>query len=377
MPCTSTALIIGGGIAGLSSAIALSRVGVACEVVEKNDPKEGASIGLSGQATNALVELGLYELVYKAGHPFPHDSGAAAMRNSAGRVLSPGPGRPSPNQKLGVGIYRPALIDLMTKVATELGVKIFPGTTFIEIDNRLDGVMVSLTNGEQRTYDILVGADGIGSTTRDVLFPGCPQPTYTGQWSIRWMAPGPPVEPESWYKSPVGRLGFYSLPEGPEGIVYVPSVFNVPENKRMGDDDIYEMYSALLDSMTAPAIVELRSRLNSESTLIGRPFRWILLPDPWYSNRSLLIGDAAHATTSHMGMGGGMAIEDSVVLAQRIRDAKTVDDAFKVFMTRRFERVSIVVNTSLELSRLEQQHASPVENMALLGKARATISVPY
>ena len=377
MPCASTALIIGGGIAGLSSAIALSRVGVACEVVEKDNPKEGASIGLTGQVTNALDELGLYELVYKAGHPFPHDSGAAAMRDSTGRILTAGPPRPSPDEKLGVGIYRPAFIDLMTKVATDLGVKIISRTTFTQIDNRPDGVTVSLSNGEQRTYDILLGADGIGSATRDVLFPGCPQPTYSGQWSIRWMAPGPPVEPESWYKSPVGRLGFYSLPEGPDGIVYVPSVFNVPENKRMRDDDVYEMFSGLLDSMTAPAIVELRSRLNSDSNLIGRPFRWILLPDPWYRNRSLLIGDAAHATTAHMGMGGGMALEDSVVLAQCIRDAKTVEDAFKAFMTRRFERVSVVVNTSLGLSKLEQENASPAENMALFGKARATISLPY
>ena len=137
LPCASTALIIGGGIAGLSSAIAHSRIGIACEVVEKNNPKEGASSGLTGQVTNDLDELGLYEVVYNAGHPFPHDSGVAAMRDSAGRLLSALLKPANPDGKEGVGIYRLTLINLMAKVATDLGVKIIPGATFTEIDNRL------------------------------------------------------------------------------------------------------------------------------------------------------------------------------------------------------------------------------------------------
>ena len=59
MACASTALVVGGGIAGLSSAIALTRVGVRCDVVERGNPKEGASIGISGRAAEALVELGI------------------------------------------------------------------------------------------------------------------------------------------------------------------------------------------------------------------------------------------------------------------------------------------------------------------------------
>jgi 2-polyprenyl-6-methoxyphenol hydroxylase-like FAD-dependent oxidoreductase len=268
-------------------------------VIEKNDAKEGASIGLTGQVVNALEELGLYDLVYEAGHPFPHDSGAASLRDSTGKLLNAFPTPKNTDMKLGVGIYRPTLIRIMTEVAAGLGVKMTLGETFTNIDNGPDGVTVTLTTGQRRTYDILLGADGIASETRRVLFPDAPKPCYSGQWSIRWMAPGPPIEPESWYTSPVGRMGFYSLPEGPNGLVYCPSVFNVPDDKRMTDEDIYGLFSGLLDSMTAPAIIELRSRLNANSTLIGRPFNWIMLPDPWYSNRALLVGDAAHATSGH------------------------------------------------------------------------------
>lgn len=375
MPCVSRALIIGGGIAGLASAIALARIGVECEVFEKHDSKEGASIGILGRAANALDDLGLYDLIYKAGTPFPHDTDVAAMRNSAGDLLSAGPPLPAwQDVKEGVGIYRPTLIRTMTKVALDLGVKIRQGVTFSKIDNQLKGVTLILTNGEQRTGDILVGADGIGSATREYLFPNGPVPEYTGQMSVRWMAPGPRVEGESWYMSPSGRLGFYYLPED---MVYVPSVFDGLDDKHLSDEDVYKLFSNLLESMTAPAIVELRNRLTPGANIIARPFRWILVPGVWHSNSSILIGDAAHATTAHMSMGGGMALEDAVVLAECIRDAGTVQEAFKTFMTRRLNRVSTVVQTSVKLSELEQTKAEPTANMELLGRAYAMLSEPY
>ena len=149
------------------------------------------------------------------------------------------------------------------------------------------------------------------------------------------------------------------------------------EHCRLSEEKIHELFSGLLDSVTAPQVFELRSRLKSDANLIGRPFRWILVPDPWYRSRAILIGDAAHATTSHMGMGGGMALEDSAVLAQCIRDEETVEKAFQAFMRRRFDRVSLVVNTSLELSTLEQIESPRSARVTLLGNAFRALSDPY
>ena len=70
MACVSKALIIGGGIAGLSAAIALSRVGVTCDVVELTGSPLGASLGVSGRAAEALDELGVYERCYETSRPF-------------------------------------------------------------------------------------------------------------------------------------------------------------------------------------------------------------------------------------------------------------------------------------------------------------------
>ena len=368
-------LIVGGGIAGLAAAVALARQGVRCDVIERSDTQQGASLAFSGRAAMALDELGVYQEVHDTGTAFGPDSTAASIRNAAGELVSPGPQRPTwPGAKDGVAVYRPVFVDVMAEAAEKLGVRISKGLTVEHIDNGDDRVTATLSNGETRDYDLLVAADGIGSRTRTNLFPDAPKPEFSGQLSIRWMAPGPKIEPEGWYMSPVGRLGFYYLPQG---YVYVPAVINMPEWRWLSDEEVRAQFQRLLDSFTAPAIVELRSRLTPDAQLIGRPFEWLLLPDPWFQGRCLVIGDAAHATTAHMGMGGGMAVEDAAVLGQCVANAATLPEALEMFMKRRFERVKTVVDTSVKLSKLEQAKAPPSENRALLTAAFQAIGQPY
>ena len=375
MSCVSTALIIGGGIAGLSAAVALARVGVQCEVVELADAPAGASIGLSGRVPEALDELGVYDALYAVSTPFDADTTAVSQRDATGRILSAGPQRPQwPGAKTALGVHRPALLQLLENTAQELGVKVFKGVTVDATDEDANGVAVTMTDGRQARYDFVVGADGISSRTRTQLFPDGPKPTYAGQYSLRWMLAGPPVDGEGWYIGPVGRVGFYHLPQD---LVYIPAVVDIPDRVRMSDQEVFSLFARLLDSYTAPAMVELRSRLTPDADLIGRPFEWILLPAPWHRGRTLLIGDAAHATTAHMGMGGGMAIEDAVVLAQCIAKAPTLAEAFDAFMARRFARVSTVVETSVAMSRLELDGAPPAANMALASAAFKILGQPY
>ncbi|KAF2168710.1 hypothetical protein M409DRAFT_20727 [Zasmidium cellare ATCC 36951] len=360
MPCASKAIIIGGGIAGLSCAIALARVGVFCTILERGNPKEGASIGVSGRATNAAEELGLYERLYREGMPFEKGNGALDFRNAAGDIIAKSPSDPYGSEtRETVGVYRPTWIKIMTEAAIELGVEIKAHTTFTAIDNRMDGVTVTTSSGEILEADFLVGADGVSSATRGVIIPDGPEPQYSGQFSMRWMAPGPRIQPESMYMSPEGRLGFYYLPED---IVYVASVMTVPEGERLTEASTAAHFRELLQSMTAPALQELRSRLRPDSEIIARPFRWILLPD---------------RCTAHMGQGGGMALEDSAVLAQCIRDYGSVEQAFEAFMKRRYHRVSTVVHSSVELSKLEQRESTPEERALYRNQAMAAIAVPY
>ena len=375
MACISSALIVGGGIAGMSAAIALARVGVRCDVVELADAPMGASIGISGRAAEALDALGVYDECHANGAVWSEGSTAGTLCDATGKVVSKGPPRPTwPGAKTPLGLYRPVLISALQAEATRLGVHVRRGLTTESVEEGADSVAVTLSNGERADYDLLIGADGIWSRSRTDVFTDAPKPVYAGQISIRWMAPGPAIQPEGWFMGPIGRMGFYHLPQG---MIYVPAVLTAPEWTRPTKEQVYEMFKNLLDSYTAPSIVELRKRLTPESDLICRPFDWILVPEPWYRGRTLLVGDAAHATTAHMGMGGGMALEDAVVLGECIGEASTLKGALDAFVTRRFERVRTVVETSVALSHLEQENAPLSENIALLGAAFKTLAQPY
>jgi len=375
MTCIATALIVGGSIAGMNTAIALAQKGVRVDVVELAEVPLGASLAFSGRAAEALVELGIYDEVHATGRPSEGSTAGSNRNATTGEMVNPGPQRPTwPGAVDAVGVYRPAFLEVAQKEAERLGVRVRKGLSYETFVDGPDGVDVTFTDGETSRYDLMIAADGINSKIREILFPDAPKPQYSGQLSIRWMAPGPQVQDEGWYASEVGRLGFYYLPQG---MVYIPAVINIPETRWISDEEVRSLFTALLDSMSAPAIRELRSRLTDTSELIGRPFYWILLPGPWHKGRVLLIGDAAHATSAHMGMGGGMALEDAVVLGQSIAAAATLPEAFDMFMKRRFERVKLVVETSNRLGQLEQQHAPQSENVALLTKAFGTLGEPY
>ncbi len=374
MACISNVLIIGGGIAGLSAAITLSAAGVACDVLELADAPLGSSIGISGRAADALAELGVYDECYATSAVWDEKSSAGIFWDSTGKMISKAPDRPSwPNAKTALGVYRPVMLELFEKKVQSQGARIHRGLTARKIEASASGPIVTLSDGQVNRYDLVIGADGIWSTTRRQFFPDAPAPEYAGQMSIRWMAPGPAIADEGFYMGPAGRVGFYYMPQD---LVYVPAVIAAPRPIRPTASELFTLFDNLLATFTAPAIVELRRRLTPEANLICRPFEWVLVQEPWRDG-VLLIGDAAHATTAHMGMGGGMAIEDAVVLGQCVAGAASLDEAVAQFMARRFNRVRTVVETSVAISKGEQTGAALAERMRLTKEAFAILAEAY
>ncbi|MFK7734171.1 MAG: FAD-dependent monooxygenase, partial [Pseudomonadales bacterium] len=71
----------------------------------------------------------------------------------------------------------------------------------------------------------------------------------------------------------------------------------------------------------------------------------------WHNGRVVLLGDAVHATTPHLGQGAGMAIEDAIVLAEEIDKAATTTEAFSSYQSRRQQRCKYIVDASLAICR--------------------------
>jgi 2-polyprenyl-6-methoxyphenol hydroxylase-like FAD-dependent oxidoreductase len=97
--------------------------------------------------------------------------------------------------------------------------------------------------------------------------------------------------------------------------------------------------------------------LGPASRINYRPLEKLLLDPPWHRGRVVLIGDAAHATTPHVGYGAGLAVEDAVVLAELLRQPAPLDQVLEQFVKRRYERCRTVVEGSVRLGELEMERA--------------------
>jgi 2-polyprenyl-6-methoxyphenol hydroxylase-like FAD-dependent oxidoreductase len=371
MAPTRDILIVGGGIAGLSAAIALGDRGMKTEIVEVARDPLGAAIGVHGRAVDALDELGVLEACMDRATMLPID---APIMDAAGKPVVQEARRPSTAVRPSFGIYRPTLLSVLREAAVKVGASIRYAVTVQSIRDDEVGASVCFSDGTSGRYHLVIGADGINSHVRSSRFDDAPIPIYAGQYAIRWMASGPPIDDPGWFLSPTGKLGGYFVPEG---FTYVVAVLDRPSWTRMGTSATYETMARHLDSYSAPYVVELRRRLKPDAELICRPFEWLLVPQPWFRGCTLLIGDAAHATTAHMAMGGGMAIEDGVVLGQCVSGSKSIPEAIGEFTARRFGRCRGVVETSLTLSRLEQSRATPSEIRAVAAPAFAALDTPY
>jgi 2-polyprenyl-6-methoxyphenol hydroxylase-like FAD-dependent oxidoreductase len=105
-------------------------------------------------------------------------------------------------------------------------------------------------------------------------------------------------------------------------------------------------------------IAEVRDQITDPAKVVVRPVEAILLPPPWYRERVLLIGDAAHATSPHVGQGAAQAIEDAVVLGDELAADQPLEAALERFMERRFERCKIVIEGSRQIGTWEKEGAT-------------------
>jgi 2-polyprenyl-6-methoxyphenol hydroxylase-like FAD-dependent oxidoreductase len=166
-----------------------------------------------------------------------------------------------------------------------------------------------------------------------------------------------------------GKAGF--VPLAPD-LMYVLYIEAVPEESLAVPDEL------LADAMRArlaefggpfPAVCE---HIVDPAQVVYRPVESILVPAPWHRGRVVLIGDAAHATSPHVGQGAAMAMEDALVLADELAADGAVGDALERFTARRFERCELIWSISRQIGRWEIEH---VEDADFVGLTLRSIEV--
>jgi naringenin degradation protein FdeE len=269
---------------------------------------------------------------------------------------------------------RPVFWGLLAEAAGRAGARIRLATTVEGLEQRDDGVEVSFTDGSERRFDLVVGCDGVHSKMRELVFPDAPQPFFTGQTVWRAVVPRTPMDELAMFYGP--RLKAGCTPVSDEEM-YVFVVENTPEVTRPPREDWPQLIRALLTEFEG-TVARARERMTDPEKIDRRPLQAILLPPPWYRGRVLLIGDAVHATTPHLAMGAGVAIEDAVVLGELLESSDELEPALEAFMGRRWERCRLVVENSLQLGEWEKHPNDPAADPGkLMNESFAALAAPF
>jgi 2-polyprenyl-6-methoxyphenol hydroxylase-like FAD-dependent oxidoreductase len=358
------ALVVGGGIGGLSTAIALRRRGVEVDVVELNPRWDVYGVGIiqAANAIRALDALGLADEAVKQGYAM---SGSRFF-TSHGEPLGAIPAVPvlGPEYPPMNGITRPRLHAIFQDAVRSAGARVRLGVTV----ETIDGGDVAFTDGTRGSYDLVVGADGINSLVRSLVFDAALRPEYTGQVVWRYNVPRPPdLDTLDMYVGENGKAGF--VPLAPD-LMYVLYIEAVPaEDVPVAPELLAETMRARLAEFGG-AVARVRDEhIVDADEVVYRPVESVLVPSPWYRGPVVLIGDAAHATSPHVGQGAAMAIEDALVLAEEVTAGGPLEAALDRFMGRRFERCEFIWSISRQIGRWEIEHAPDADFVGLTAES--------
>lgn len=364
-------LIVGGGIGGLSTAIALRNEEFDVNVVEIRDDLHSSVLGVGivqpVNALRALDVLGCAEECIEIGYS---TTAWGKVLNEEGEEIRQVPGATIPGSDLPPmnGVTRPQLHEILTRKAIEVGATIEYSKTITELNERPDGVAVTYSDGTENTVDIVVGADGVYSTVREYVYGNDVQPTYTGWGSFRCNVPR---------KIPGhGEIDRIIIQEGTEGIAgFVPLGPDLAyifygtlweRDNRPDPDQIHEVLRECLASFGGMTATVRDNYLTDPEKVVLRPQEWLIAPPPWHKGRIVLIGDAIHAMTPHLGQGAAQAIEDGIVLAECLAGADGHESAFNRYVDRRYERCKLIVESSVKIGELEMNPDAGYDRPALI-----------
>lgn len=341
-------LIIGAGIAGLTTAIALRQRGIDVTVAEAVPEIRGvgAGISLAGNAMRVLKHLGIDADVRNKGHRIS----SMIIQNERGKKISVlDTSRLDRKYNLeNVAIHRAALHDVLLNHARAVPVLTNARAKAFYQDH--SGIRVLFEDGRELEANGLIVADGIHSALRQQVLPHV-TPRYAGYTCWRgvvenkWNLADHAVE--TW--GAAGRFGY--VPIG-DNQVYWFACKNAPANDKLlqhwRTDELATNFASFASPI--PAIIQA----TPPSAILWNDIADLAPLKQLAYDRMVLIGDAGHATTPNLGQGACMGMEDALVLAEEIASTTTLAHAFQQFESRRLARTTFIVETSERLGRLAQ-----------------------
>jgi 2-polyprenyl-6-methoxyphenol hydroxylase-like FAD-dependent oxidoreductase len=343
-------IIIGSGIAGLSAAIGLRKVGIEATIYERaTELREvGAGISLWANALVALDHLGAGDAVRSRAVSLTRSE----VRAQEGRKIQFAIAADQIERQIGVSpvmamIHRADLVGALAELLPEGTARY--GYECVGVEQIGDRAQVRFANGHIDEADAVVGADGIHSVVRATLF-GSDPPRYAGYTCWRGVCHRPAATPAGYSGEWWGRGQRFGITTLPEDRVYWFAVRNAPGGQHAADPHalVTELFRGWADPVPE-IIASTPPDQLVHNDIIDRP------PMPtWSRGRIGLIGDAAHPTTPNLGQGGCMAIEDAVALPRALTKHADPAAAFDAFTNERRERTAAITHESWQLGKIAQ-----------------------
>jgi 2-polyprenyl-6-methoxyphenol hydroxylase-like FAD-dependent oxidoreductase len=343
-PRDEAILIVGAGIAGLALGRALHSRGFRAEIVERANgwTLQGAGLYVPGNGVRAVARLGLGDALMDRGVRLSHQR---IVDHRGRRLADIDLARVWGHVAPCVGIGRVDLHQILLEGAAAVPVRL--ATTVSAVIQTPEHVSVQFHDGVTRSYEVVIGADGIRSSIRQLVF-GDVRPRGIGQASWRFIAPDT-CGVTTW-TAMLGRCcTFLMIPIGSRGLYCYADLMthetvdsvqaNETANERFAEyhDHHRDRLRTLFGDFGGP-VPRLLGQLDRVDAIHAGPIEEISM-DRCVDGRVVLVGDAAHATSPNMAQGASMALEDALVLTDELSARGSPVEALAAFARRRSRRI--------------------------------------